>query len=292
MSSKLPRASHTGRVSIGKWELHAFNLDNGVRLFDRESFETVLGVRRGESPGVQFGKISEHPLMKDHAFAGSAGVFERPIRFKTIEGVVTVGYDSEELIGLCRFLLKARELGILRNLKELRYAQAAESLVVSLANVGLAALIDEATGFQKDRDRRALQALLDKYLKKEFAAWAKKFPDEFYQEMFRLKGWQWQGMSINRPQVVGYYTRDIVYARLAPGIVEELERRNPKDDRGERRGRHHQLLTDDIGHPALAQHLYAVIALMRAASTWKKFCSLIQSAFPRKGDQLELGIED
>jgi hypothetical protein len=164
--------------------------------------------------------------------------------------------------------------------------------VVSLANVGLAALIDEATGFQKDRDRRALQALLDKYLKKEFAAWAKKFPDEFYQEMFRLKGWQWQGMSFNRPQVVGYYTRDIVYAPLAPGIVEELERRNPKDDKGERKGRHHQLLTDDIGHPALAQHLYAVIALMRAASTWKKLCSLIQSAFPRKGDQLELGIDD
>jgi hypothetical protein len=77
--------------------------------------------------------------------------------------------------------------------------------------------------------------------------------------MFRLKGWQWQGMSINRPQVVGYYTRDIVYARLAHGIVEELERRNPKDDKGERRGRHHQLLTDDIGDPALAQHLYAVI---------------------------------
>jgi hypothetical protein len=100
MSSKLPRASHTGRVSIGKWGLHAFNLDNGVRLFDGESFETVLSVRRGESPGVQFGKISEHPLMKDHAFAGSAGVFERPISFKTTEGVVTVGYDSEELISL------------------------------------------------------------------------------------------------------------------------------------------------------------------------------------------------
>jgi len=47
-----------------------------------------------------------------------------------------------------------------------------------------------------------------------------------------------------------------------------------------------------VRHPALAQHFYAVIALMRAASTWKKFCSLIQSVFPRKGDQLELGIED
>jgi hypothetical protein len=120
MSNKLPKASHSGRVSIGKWELHAFNLYTGVRLFDRASFEAVLGIRKSESPGPQFGKISAHPLMKDHACAGSAGVFERPIRFKTIEGIAAIGYDSEELIGLCRFLLKARELGVLRNLKELR----------------------------------------------------------------------------------------------------------------------------------------------------------------------------
>ncbi len=99
-------------------------------------------------------------------------------------------------------------------------------------------------------------------------------------------------MSINRPQVVGTYTRDIVYARLTPGIVEELERRNPKDERGERKGKHHQLLTDDIGHPALAQHLYAVVTLMKISPNWRKFKSLLQSAFPLKGDQLELGIDD
>ena len=99
-------------------------------------------------------------------------------------------------------------------------------------------------------------------------------------------------MSINRPQVVGTYTRDIVYSRLAPGIVEELERRNPRDEHGERKGKHHQLLTDDIGHPALAQHLYAVLALMRIAPNWRTFKSILQSAFPLKGDQLELGIDD
>jgi P63C domain len=292
MTTKLPRATHEGRVTIGKWALHAFNLDNGIRLFDQPSFEAVLGFRAGEAAPKSLEKIATHPLMRSNPLATSANIFTRPIVFIAIGGKRSQGFDSEELITICRLLLKARELGILRTTQGLRYAQAAESLVVSLANVGLSALIDEATGFQRDRDRDALKALLDKYLKKELAAWAKRFPDEFYRQMFRLKGWEWRGMSINRPQVVGTYTRNIVYERLAPGIVDELERRNPKDERGERKGRHHQLLTDDIGHPALAQHLYAVLAIMRIAPNWRKFKSLLQSAFPLKGDQLELGIDD
>jgi hypothetical protein len=94
-------------------------------------------------------------------------------------------------------------------------------------------------------------------------------------------------MSVNRPQVVGRYTNDLVYERLAPGILTELERLNP-----ERLARHHQWLTDDIGHPALAQHLHAVIALMRVSKTWDKFCDLLHQAFPLKGDQLLLGLDD
>jgi len=119
------------------------------------------------------------------------------------------------------------------------------------------ALVDEATGYQEIRDRLALQAILDRFLRKELAAWAKRFPDEFYQQIFRLRGWNWKGMRVNRPQVVANYTKDFVYERLAPSILKELEARNPKDDGNDRRAKHHQWFTEDVGHPALAQHLYA-----------------------------------
>ena len=72
-----------------------------------------------------------------------------------------------------------------------------------LAHVGIVALVDEATGYQEVRDRLALQAILDKYLWKEFAAWAKRFPDEFYREMFGLKNWSYNPMSVARPGIVG-----------------------------------------------------------------------------------------
>jgi hypothetical protein len=166
--------------------------------------------------------------------------------------------------------------------------RACDALMRGFARVGIIALIDEATGFQEVRDREALQAILDRYLAQELAAWAKRFPDEFYKQIFRLHGWQWRGMSVNRPSVVAHYTKDIVYARLAEGILEELERKNPKDEQGRRKARHHQWLTEDVGHPALAQHLHAVIGLMRASDSWDQFRGMLQRAFPKRGSTLAL----
>jgi hypothetical protein len=149
--------------------------------------------------------------------------------------------------------------------------------------------IDEATGYQEVRDKHALQALLDAFLRKELAAWAKRFPDEFYEQIFRLRGWRWKGRGTNPPQVVAAYTKDIVYARLAPQILEELERKNPIEG-GRRRAKHHQWLTDDVGHPALAQHLHAVITLMRVARSWAQFKQMLDLAHPRRGDTLQLPL--
>jgi len=187
--------------------------------------------------------------------------------------------------------MDANKAGVLGS-RQILIAEKAEILFRSFAHVGIVALVDEATGYQYIRDRDALQAILDAYLRKELAAWAKRFPDEFYEQMFRLRGWQWKGMKINRPQVVGKYTNDLVYERLAPGILNELQERNPKVSRGERQSKHHQWLTEDVGHPALAQHLYGLIGFMRASDNWEQFYRLVQRAYPKKGDNLLLPMPE
>ncbi|KAF0674379.1 P63C domain-containing protein, partial [Profundibacterium mesophilum] len=192
---------------------------------------------------------------------------------------------------ICDIWLQARQDGAL-NPQQADRAQAAEIVMRGLADLGIIGLVDEATGYQDTRDHDALQAILDKYLQKEFAAWAKRFPDAFYREIFRLRGWSWNAMSVARPGVVGRYTNDIVYQRLAPGILEELQAMNPTTEEGRRSRRHHQFLTEDIGHPALAQHLHAVIGLMRASATWEQFKTMLDRAFPKKGTQLELLLDD
>jgi hypothetical protein len=103
----------------------------------------------------------------------------------------------------------------------------------------------------------------------------------FFQQMHRLKKWPWTGTT-KRPSVAGKYVTDIVYERLGPGVLEQLEKKNPKQESGHRRAKHHQWLTEDVGHPALAQHLYAVIGLMRISETWADFKALLDRAYPKK----------
>jgi hypothetical protein len=54
-------------------------------------------------------------------------------------------------------------------------------------------------------------------------------------------------------EVAAAYTRDLVYERLAPGVLAELEQRSPKDENGRRKNKLHQWLSDDYGHLSTAE---------------------------------------
>jgi hypothetical protein len=187
--------------------------------------------------------------------------------------------------------LKARQDNKLHKQQETK-AKQAEILMRGFAHVGIIALVDEETGFQEDRDREALQAILDKFLRDNLAKWAKTFPDEFYENLFKLKGWQYRPLSVKRPSVVGHWTNDIVYARLAPGVLAKLREKTPKDHKGRRRHKFFQWLTDDYGHPALKQHLSNLIFLMKAHPTWQGFYRALQRAAPKYGDRFLPHIHD
>lgn len=210
------------------------------------------------------------------------------------EGKTVTAFDASALTAVCNIWLRAREAGALQK-QQLAKAQAAEILMRSLAETGVVALIDEATGYEKIRPQNALQAFVEKLIRKELAAWVKKFPDEFYENIYKLKGWTWPGMGKNRYSVVAHYTRDLVYERLAPGVLRELEERTPRDENGTRKNKLHQWLTDDIGNPMLAQHLHSLIMFQRLAISnnysWARFVKMVDQVLPKKGDTLELPLE-
>src|SRR6202023_2446326 len=106
------------------------------------------------------------------------------------------GYNATLLPMICEVFLAARDTPDVLHTSQQHIAKRADIVMRGLARVGITALVDEATGYQVVRDRLALQQILDKYLLKEYAKWAKRFPDEFYEEIFKLRNWQWKGMSI------------------------------------------------------------------------------------------------
>jgi len=72
------------------------------------------------------------------------------------------------------------------------------------------------------------------------------------------------------PQYFGHLTNDIVYKRLAPAVLRELQERNPRVGSG-RRHKHHQWLSVDIGHPKLLEHLGMVIGAMKLSTDFDDF---------------------
>jgi len=153
-------------------------------------------------------------------------------------------------------------------------------------------IVDEATGYQDIRPRDDLRRLLEAYVSPEFLPWTKKFTDEFYKELFRLRGWTYDPMSVKRPQLVGYLTENIVYKRLPEGVLEELKKLNPKDESGRRKKRHHQFLTDDIGNPHLEKHVASAITLMKISGTYAGFKKHLDKAMPIPKAQLTLDLND
>jgi hypothetical protein len=206
-------------------------------------------------------------------------------------GGVAHGVNATALPQICDVWLKAREAGILTE-PQRAVAQKAEILMRGLAHIGILALVDEATGYQEVRDKNALQAILEKYVRKELAAWAKRFPDDFYRELYRLRGWEWRGMTGNRISACAFYTKDLIYDRIAPGLLTELEAKNPVLPSGRRKGAHHQLLTEDIGIPKLAEHFGSVVTLQRISQDWPSFMMLMDRWHPRRGDTLMLDFDE
>lgn len=208
---------------------------------------------------------------------------------------VVRGYDAAILVEICNIWLRAREAGALQN-QQLPKAQKAEILTRALAKTGIVALVDEATGYEKFRPQNALQEYLALIVRKELAAWVKKFPDEFYENIYKLKCWRWPGMSKNRYSVVGHYTNNLVFDRLAPGLLKELQSRTPRNEKGERPNKLHQWLTKDVGDPMLSQHLHSIVMLQRLAIAnghgWTRFLHTVDQVLPRRGDTLPLPFEE
>ncbi len=303
VSSHIPRALYVGKLHLGPYEISCAVLDNGTRVLVERSMATALG-RKGSGAYWRTKKRASHVqkgallpeyisarYLKPYVSKELKDKLQAPITYINKTQRLTEGVDATVLPEICDVWITAKEKSAL-NAEQVTTAERAYILMKGFATVGIIALIDEATGYQEIRDHLALQDILDKYLLPYKAAWARRFPDSFYKAMFKLKGWPYDPTSVKRPCVIGTMTNDIVYARLAPGILKELQERTPKDEKGRRKHRYHQLLTEDVGHPKLQEHLLKTEVLMDAAPNYPAFHRMLQRALPKEGENLPLDIPE
>lgn len=286
-------------LRIGDVELPCYVLTDGTRVLTQEGFLGALGRAKKAKGGHGAAGAVEDGVDRLPSFlaANSLKPFinnelvesTRPIVFRTAGGVKAFGYRAELLPRVCRVYLEARDAGALLP-SQAHVAKAADIMMRGFAEVGIVALVDEATGYQRDRAKDDLAKILEAFVAKELQPYVRTFPADFYEEMFRLRGLKYPPDNPKfRPQYFGVLTNDVVYERLAPGLLEELKKQAKKD---EKKAHLHRRLTQEIGHPKLREHIASVVTAMKLSSDYKDFISKLNRIHPRFGKSLSLDLEE
>lgn len=294
--ARLPKATHAGELTIGDVRIQCSVLEDGVRVLSLRGINTTFGgsygggVKSEENPGGRnLPRFLSSNALKPFISSELMARLSTPIEFRPMHGGRTAfGYDGSLLPEICEVILDASSAHGTRDSKS---ARTAELLVRGFARVGIVALIDEATGYQCDRAKDALAKILEAFIAKELQAWVRTFPTEYYQELFRLRGLLFPGESVKRPQYFGLLTNDIVYKRLAPGVLDELRRVTPRNDDGRPKAKYFQSLTSNAGYPKLREHLGKVIAIMQLSDNYQDFKIKLDRLLPPYTDQLRLQLD-
>ena len=292
---KVEAVLNRGGLTMGLFaNIDCANVEVGgriLRLVSINSFFEIVGISSHARDAIgSFAKFLTYPGIRS---SPSQRILERINNGYSIEkdGLETLFVDCRVVTDFCRLMLKLRSIGKLAG-THLEYAQNCERFMLGLADTGLAALIDEATGYrkrQKDEYRRLFLAYIQEY----HSEWVKEFQDSFFDSIYKVYHLTKSGR--NHPSFFGAFINKYVYFPLANShgaILEKLKEKNPIVNLHGRKYKLHQFLTKEVGKPALQKHLHQVETLLLISSDKGVFKRNFMKVFPQPFDQLEFDFGD
>lgn len=269
-----PNAVVSAPLKIGDTELICAVLDDeyNTRVVSSSAiFEAFDRPRKGQNKRLEIDNFQVPPFLA----AKNLQPFINNELIKILKQVeykdgtkITKGYDARILPKLCSLYLEARRENKLLASQE-NFAIRAEILQSALSEIGIVALVDEATGFQYSRKYDALRLLLEQYINDGMQKWVRRFPDKFFEELDKIYD-NPKTTSKTRPQYYGKFINTYIYDPIEEGYVkEELNRLNINAD-GSRKARFHQWLSD-FGTNQLTIQIGRVMALLEISPNLEKF---------------------
>lgn len=270
---KISKALYKGILPIAGVELDCAVLDDGTRVITATAvFEAFGRARKGMNERLEINGTKVPPFLaaknlKNHI---DQSVIDRTNLIEYQDGKSKkTGYAATLLPKMCEVYLSARRAGDLRESSQGKLAEQAEILLSALAQVGIDALVDEATGYQYDRKHDALRIILSKYIEEGLQKWLKTFPDAFFIELDKLYGNE-QTTSQKRPQYYGTFINKYIYEPIENGFVKDKLDKLNITNTGKRKARFHQWLTDE-GRTVLIHQIGRVQGLMEDCRNIEKF---------------------
>jgi hypothetical protein len=285
----LPEAKHRGVLRLLDFEIPCYVLSDGQRVIGRTSATEVLTGIKG---GGAFEKYIGVAALRSYVRVDE--VTERMVTFRLpeVEGLnrTVKGLPADLWIEVCQGLVAAvdastRNPEFTLTSRQIGMAMQASMFLSACAKVGLDSLIDEATGYQYERERDALEVKLNAYLAEEMRAWEKTFPDELWVEFGRLTGWSHS--VTQRPKYWGKLVTELVYEYLDPDVAQWLKDNVPQPQKGRS---YHQHLSGQYGLRKLTEHIWKLIGIAKTCETMTELRDRMAELHGRRPIQLRLYI--
>lgn len=286
----LPRAIAEGVLSIGNLKLSCAVLDDAdnTRVLTQNGFLKAIG-RHPYASGGEGSSIDGtapflraknlEPFISEDLRRSATPVPYRPRNRKAGVGGVGYGFRASILPAVCwvyQDALTAEKL----HASQAHLGESSREFLKALTNKAIEDLIDDVTGFGDVKKRKAIDRIIERYVREDALPWVRLFDIDFYMHIYRLNGWEFDPEKHARPGIVGHWTNDI-YDRMAPGVRAALHQRVRRNDRGRPTQKLTQLLTPDDGQRRLRELLEGIKLLMRMSETWKDFTEKLDAYYPR-----------
>ncbi|WCT14558.1 P63C domain-containing protein [Mucilaginibacter jinjuensis] len=294
VNSNLPKATHYGDLPLNGITLSAAVVD-GKRLLSERSLANAFGIKGGGAYWSRK-KIDSTAILPEYLSAKYLKPFinseleqrlNNAVEYISLSGVKSRGIEATVLSDICDVYITAKKFFDSKGMEVENLSSVADNaygLLKSFAKVGIIALVDEATGYEKEREKNELQAFLKKFFAEEKGKLISLYPDDFFEAVFKMKGYSWKGINNGRkPQWIGHVINNVVYKRIAPMVLNVLREKNPViNKRGYRRSKHTQWIDAEYGHNKLKEHLTFVTLLAKASGyNWDVFLSLLDKSLPK-----------
>lgn len=276
---------YQGELKLNGLSIPCYVLGNGTRILSgRGMQETLKMVDSDEdsapTSGARLNRYLEQKSLHPFIYKDKEPGHYEPIEC-TQGGKKINGYEATVLVDICDSFLEARK-HIKLSARQQIIATQCEILIRSFAKVGIIALVDEATGYQYEREKFELQAILQAFISDEILEWQRTFELSFYKEIFRLWNIPFTAANIKRkPLFVGKLTNELVYKNMPKGyfVLDKLKANTPKTEGGNYRYKLHQSLTKESGRTALIKVINTVEALASISENKAKFLKLMKDKY-------------
>ncbi len=289
-AKNLPQATYEGPLNIGGVEFQAAVIEYGgeaVRVVGQSEFMRAVGMYYSGFIAKQHRDAAEEgsavlPMFLAQAalkpFIDSAldPLHFSPISYRSVGGIASKGIPAKAIPKICRVWMDARKAGALKP-KQTAVAELLEIVYHGLAETGIIALVDEATGYQYVRPRRDLEQQLKKFLSDNLRRWVRTFPSDYFKQLCRLRGVELRD-DMRLPQYFGKLTNNIIYRRIAPTLLKRLKER--RDELGGKSAKLHSVLSEDVGLKALIMQLGVSVGVMKLNTDYDTFLKQLDIVAP------------